>query len=43
MAENLFQPWEKNFSDWGVELVEISIPPPGLEQQSQWLQIRKKD
>ncbi|MEM7210063.1 MAG: ABC transporter substrate-binding protein [Pseudomonadota bacterium] len=29
-------------SDWGVELVEISIPPPGLEQQSQWLQIRKE-
>ncbi|MEM9582877.1 MAG: ABC transporter substrate-binding protein [Pseudomonadota bacterium] len=28
--------------DWGVELVEISIPPPGLEQQSQWLQIRKE-
>ena len=25
-------------SDWGTELVEISIPPPGLEQQSQWLQ-----
>ena len=29
-------------NDWGVELVEISIPPPGLEQQSQWLQIRKE-
>ncbi|MCY4305066.1 MAG: ABC transporter substrate-binding protein [Aestuariivita sp.] len=28
--------------DWGVELVEISIPPPGLEQQSQWLQVRKE-
>jgi len=28
--------------DWGVQLVEISIPPPGLEQQSQWLQIRKE-
>ncbi|MHA3915063.1 ABC transporter substrate-binding protein [Halovulum sp. GXIMD14793] len=28
--------------DWGVTLVEISIPPPGLEQQSQWLQIRKE-
>ncbi|MBC6443744.1 MAG: ABC transporter substrate-binding protein [Rhodobacteraceae bacterium] len=28
--------------EWGVELVEISIPPPGLEQQSQWLQIRKE-
>ena len=29
-------------SDWGVKLVEISIPPPGLEQQSQWLQIRRE-
>ena len=29
--------------DWGVELIEISIPPPGLEQQSQWLQIRRED
>jgi branched-chain amino acid transport system substrate-binding protein len=28
--------------DWGVKLIEISIPPPGLEQQSQWLQIRKE-
>ncbi|MEO0975824.1 MAG: ABC transporter substrate-binding protein [Pseudomonadota bacterium] len=28
--------------DWGVTLVEISIPPPGLEQQSQWLQIRRE-
>ncbi|MEM1370630.1 MAG: ABC transporter substrate-binding protein, partial [Pseudomonadota bacterium] len=28
--------------DWGVKLVEISIPPPGLEQQSQWLQIRRQ-
>lgn len=28
--------------DWGVELVEISIAPPGLEQQSQWLQIRRE-
>ncbi len=28
--------------DWGVELVEISIPPPGLEQQSQWLQVRRE-
>ena len=27
---------------WGVTLVEISIPPPGLEQQSQWLQIRRE-
>lgn len=26
--------------DWGFTLVEISIPPPGLEQKSQWLQIR---
>ncbi|MEO1405734.1 MAG: ABC transporter substrate-binding protein, partial [Pseudomonadota bacterium] len=29
-------------ADWGAELVEISIPPPGLEQQSQWLQVRKE-
>jgi branched-chain amino acid transport system substrate-binding protein len=29
-------------ADWGVELVEISIAPPGLEQQSQWLQIRRE-
>jgi len=29
-------------SDWGVKLVEISIPPPGLEQQSQWLQVRRE-
>jgi branched-chain amino acid transport system substrate-binding protein len=28
--------------EWGVQLVEISIPPPGLEQQSQWLQIRRE-
>ncbi|MEO0329946.1 MAG: ABC transporter substrate-binding protein [Pseudomonadota bacterium] len=28
--------------EWGVTLVEISIPPPGLEQQSQWLQIRRE-
>ncbi|MEM6971211.1 MAG: ABC transporter substrate-binding protein [Pseudomonadota bacterium] len=28
--------------EWGTELVEISIPPPGLEQQSQWLQIRRE-
>lgn len=28
--------------DWGVDLVEISIPPPGLEQKSQWLQIRRE-
>jgi len=28
--------------DWGMELVEISIAPPGLEQQSQWLQIRRE-
>lgn len=29
-------------ADWGVELVEISIAPPGLEQQSHWLQIRRE-
>jgi branched-chain amino acid transport system substrate-binding protein len=27
---------------WGFELVEIAVPPPGLEQQSQWLQIRRE-
>ncbi|MDX2258825.1 MAG: ABC transporter substrate-binding protein [Hyphomicrobiaceae bacterium] len=27
---------------WGFKLVEISIPPPGLEQQSMWLQIRQQ-
>ena len=27
--------------NWGVNLVEIPIAPPGLEQQSQWLQIRQ--
>lgn len=26
---------------WGVNLVEIPIAPPGLEQQAQWLQIRR--
>jgi branched-chain amino acid transport system substrate-binding protein len=29
-------------AEWGMTLVEIAIPPPGLEQQSQWLQIRKE-
>ena len=29
-------------AQWGVKLVEIPIPPPGLEQQSQWLQIRRE-
>jgi branched-chain amino acid transport system substrate-binding protein len=28
--------------DWGVRLVEIPVPPPGLEQQSMWLQIRRE-
>jgi branched-chain amino acid transport system substrate-binding protein len=28
--------------DWGVEIVEIAVPPPGLEQQSQWLQVRRE-
>jgi len=28
--------------DWGITLVEIAIVSPGLEQQSQWLQIRKE-
>ncbi len=28
--------------DWGVKLIEIPVPAPGLEQQSQWLQIRRE-
>jgi branched-chain amino acid transport system substrate-binding protein len=28
--------------EWGFTLVEIAIPPPGLEQQSMWLQIRQE-
>ena len=28
--------------DWDFKLIEIAVPPPGLEQQSQWLQIRKE-
>jgi branched-chain amino acid transport system substrate-binding protein len=28
--------------DWGFTLIEIAIAPPGLEQQSQWLQIRQE-
>jgi branched-chain amino acid transport system substrate-binding protein len=28
--------------EWGFTLVEIAIAPPGLEQQSQWLQIRQE-
>jgi branched-chain amino acid transport system substrate-binding protein len=28
--------------EWGVEVVEIAVPPPGLEQQSQWLQVRRE-
>jgi branched-chain amino acid transport system substrate-binding protein len=28
--------------EWGVKLVEIAVPPPGLEQQSMWLQIRRE-
>ncbi|MFM7506732.1 MAG: ABC transporter substrate-binding protein [Rubrivivax sp.] len=27
---------------WGIKLIEIAVPPPGLEQQSQWLQIRRE-
>jgi len=27
--------------EWGVNLVEIPVAPPGLEQQAQWLQIRQ--
>jgi len=29
-------------ADWGIKLVEIAIVSPGLEQQSQWLQIRQE-
>jgi branched-chain amino acid transport system substrate-binding protein len=29
--------------EWGFKLVEIAIPAPGLEQQSQWLQIRREN
>jgi branched-chain amino acid transport system substrate-binding protein len=29
-------------AQWGVRLVEIPVAPPGLEQQSQWLQIRRE-
>ena len=28
--------------EWGFKLIEIAVPPPGLEQQSQWLQIRRE-
>jgi branched-chain amino acid transport system substrate-binding protein len=28
--------------EWGVKLIEIAVPPPGLEQQSMWLQIRRE-
>jgi branched-chain amino acid transport system substrate-binding protein len=28
--------------EWGFKLVEIAVPPPGLEQQSMWLQIRQQ-
>lgn len=28
--------------EWGFELIEIAIVPPGLEQQSQWLQVRRE-
>lgn len=28
--------------DWGVRLIELAVPFPGLEQQSQWLQIRRE-
>lgn len=27
---------------WGFKLIEIAVPPPGLEQQSMWLQIRRE-
>jgi len=28
--------------EWGFDLVEIAVAPPGLEQQSQWLQVRRE-
>ena len=28
--------------EWGFALIEIAIVPPGLEQQSQWLQVRRE-
>ena len=28
--------------EWGFHLIEIAIAPPGLEQQSMWLQIRRE-
>ena len=28
--------------EWGFTLVEIAVAPPGLEQQSQWLQVRQE-
>jgi branched-chain amino acid transport system substrate-binding protein len=28
--------------EWGFELVEIAVPAPGIEQQSQWLRIRQE-
>ncbi len=28
--------------DWGFDLVEIAVPAPGIEQQSQWLRIRQE-
>jgi branched-chain amino acid transport system substrate-binding protein len=34
----VFEAYSKSL---GFELIKIPIPPPGLEQQSQWLQIRQ--
>lgn len=28
--------------EWGFEVVEIPVPAPGIEQQSQWLRIRQE-
>ncbi|MEK0417291.1 MAG: hypothetical protein RI949_1297 [Pseudomonadota bacterium] len=28
--------------EWGFELIEIPVPAPGIEQQSQWLRIRQE-
>lgn len=32
---------EAEAAKWGFELIKIPVTPPGNEQQSQWLQIRK--
>ncbi len=41
MAANRCRQCAQIAKDWGFNLIEIPIAPPGLEQQSQWLQIRQ--